>query len=135
MESQICIKSYKEDNFGMKEKDDMQLKEISISCELYDLLRRFCDEVGIAFADFVEDALESATRRHELEEMLNNEADLKERLLHERQSAYLSGYDKGVLVALLQSTGRLGVASKLVPTEVKEQPRFEAVTGGQMKLF
>ena len=40
---------------------------IEISSELYQSLREYCDRNGYRFIDFVEDSLETATYRDELE--------------------------------------------------------------------
>ena len=110
-------------------------KTIGISSQLYVELREFCDQVEISFLDFVEESLEAATRRYELEELLNDEAKIKEKIKAEQKQAYLDGFERGVLISLVALDGQLTVSRKLTPHMVKEKPRYRVVTGEQMKLF
>jgi hypothetical protein len=110
-------------------------KMIGISSQLYEELRDFCDQVEISFLDFVEESLEAATRRYELEALLNNETKIKERIKAVQKQAYLDGFERGVLISLVALDGQLTVSQKLTPYSVKEKPRYQVVTGEQMKLF
>jgi hypothetical protein len=91
--------------------------------------------MGIAFLNFVEESLETATRRYELEEFLNEEAKIKEKIKNDQQQAYLEGFEKGVLVSFTATSGQLAVSQKLTPQPVKDKPRYRVVTGEQMQLF
>lgn len=110
-------------------------RTISISSQLYDKLRNFCDQVEISFLDFVEESLEAATRRYELEELLNDEAKIKEKIKNEQKQAYLNGFERGVFVSLSVLNGQLPVSQKLTPWVVSDKPRYRVVTGKQMELF
>jgi cell division septum initiation protein DivIVA len=110
-------------------------RKIRISSQLYDELREFCDQVEISFLNFVEESLEAATRRYELEELLNDEAKIKAKIKTEQEQAYLDGFERGVLISLLALDGQLAISRKLTPNAVKEKPRYRVVTGEQMKLF
>ena len=110
-------------------------KMVNISSQLYDELREFCDQIEMSFLDFVEQSLETATRRYELEEFLNDEAKIKEKIKTEQRQAYLDGFERGVLISLAALNGQLTVSRKLTPHAVKDKPRYRVVTGEQMKLF
>lgn len=110
-------------------------KKIPISLELYETLREFCDNVGTPFLDFIEDSLESATLRHELETLFNDKTKLDEKIKDERQRAFLEGFSKGVMVALFAAGGRLNLSQKLTPQVVRKQPRFEVIKDDQLSLF
>ena len=110
-------------------------KTISISSQIYEKLRKFCEQVEISFLDFVEESLVAATRRYELEELLNDEAKIKEKIKAAQKQAYLNGFERGVLISLLALDGQLTVSQKLTPYAVREKPRYRVVTGEQMKLF
>jgi predicted CopG family antitoxin len=90
-------------------------RTISISWQLYDKLCKFCDQIEISFLDFVEDSLEASTRRYELEELLNDEAKIKEKIKNEQKQAYLDGFERGVLVSLAALNGQLEISQKLTP--------------------
>lgn len=110
-------------------------RTIRISSQLYKELREFCDQVEISFLDFVEESLEAATRRYELEELLNDEAKIKEKIKAEQKQAYLDGFERGILISFVALDGQLTVSQKLTPRAVREKPRYRVVTGEQMKLF
>ena len=71
----------------------------------------------------------------ELEELLNDEAKIKEKIKNEQKQAYLNGFERGVLVSLSVLNGQLPVSQKLTPWVVSDKPRYRVVTGKQMELF
>lgn len=119
----------------MDEVESVKQKTIILSSELYEELRQFCDRMQIPFLDFVEESLEGATQRHELEGLLNDKARIDEKIKSKQQEAYLKGFDRGVLVALLAAAGRLAVGQHLTPRAVEERPRYQVVEGEQLTLF
>lgn len=119
----------------MPTKKSEPLKTIRISLQLYDELRTFCDRVGIPFLAFVEDSLETATRRYELEELLNDEAEIKAKIKHRQEQAFREGFEKGVLVSLTSLNGQAAVGDKLTPQAIRIKAHNRVVTGEQMQLF
>ena len=110
-------------------------KTVSISSQLYDELREFCDRMEIPFLDFVEESLETATRRYEMEELLNNHAKIKAKMKNQQQQAYLDGFEKGVLASFTAISGQTAISQRITPQTVRNRPRYQMVTGEQMKLF
>jgi hypothetical protein len=110
-------------------------KNIPLSVELYEALREFCDKIGTPFLDFIEESLENATQRHELEMLLNDKAKLDEKIKNEQQRAFLEGFSKGVMVAFFAAGGRLNLSQYLTPSVVKKQPRYEVIKDDQLSLF
>jgi len=119
----------------MPESTPEDRQPVSISSELFDFLRGFCDQKGIRFVDFIEDALENAAHRHDLEGLLNDAAQLEATLKIKQQKAFRQGFQQGVLVATASFQGNLEVSRRMIPREIKNQPRPQAVAGGQLKLF
>ncbi|MGB5984172.1 MAG: hypothetical protein WBG37_02625 [Desulfobacterales bacterium] len=104
--------------------------EISISREIYDALREFCDQNNLRFKYFIEEALESAPRRDHLLALSYESSALLKRVKHlmnkmedERQRSYARGFAQGMLVAMLNSAGYSGVSDALLPEEIRNPSR------------
>jgi len=114
----------------------MTTPTISIDPELFTSLRQYCDQSGIRFNDFVEEALETAVEREEiLQKSEEGERALK-RVDSERRQAFRRGFLQGFGAGLMAGQGRFALSEKITPSEVtyNEAP-FKAVTGPQLDLF
>jgi hypothetical protein len=110
--------------------------EIQIDPRLYRELRAFCDQVGIRFADFVADALETARDRYRTEEQAREMRDLARRLEDVRREGFRRGWRYGAWLGFWAARGELGLGL-LARTPGSEQgdAEFRLVDGGQMSLF
>jgi len=108
---------------------------INIAASLYQELREYCDRVGVAFLDFVEDALEKATYRDELELLLRDEAEMRKKIASEQSAAFKHGFSLGVMAATLALNGKLILSESVTPEKAKEVLYYRPVIGGQIKLF
>jgi len=109
--------------------------KIDISVELYQNIREYCDQNSLRFVDFIEDSLESATYRDELERLVNDESKIKERIENERVVSIQRGFIRGVMAATLAMKGYSGLGEALTPKEIKKSYHFITVQGGQIKMF
>ena len=109
--------------------------KIDISVELYQNIREYCDKNSLRFIDFIEDALESATYRDELERLVNDESKMKERIENEGVVSIQRGFIRGVMAATLAMKGNSGLGEALTPKEIKKSYHFIPVRGGQIKMF
>ena len=109
--------------------------KIELSEEIYKNIREYCDQNGYRFVDFVEDSLELATYRDELERLVNDEAKIKERIESERVISIQRGFIRGVMAATLAMKGCLSLSDALTPKESKKTLYFIPVEGGQIKMF
>ena len=125
-----------EQEFGKANQEKTVDSEIvRITSGLYKELREFCDRNSIRFVDFIEDSLESATYRYELEELLSDGANVQTRIESERNRSFLEGFSKGVLSATLALQGKIELSENYTPPEAKNLVVPREVAGGQMKLF
>jgi hypothetical protein len=108
---------------------------VDISAELYQNLREYCDQNSLRFFDFIEDSLESATYRDELERLVNDETKIKERIENERVVSIQRGFIRGVMAATLAMKGYSGLGEALTPKEIKKSYHFIPVRGGQIQMF
>jgi len=118
-----------------EEQNKSHLKTISIRAKLYDQLRAYCDQKGIKFVDFIEEALESAAHLDHITEILGDEESLKEKIADEQRTSIRYGFRRGILAALLAVDGRLALSQDMIPPAVTEKVPFKTVSGGQLKLF
>jgi len=109
---------------------------ISIDAELYDRLRKYCDQHGIRFTAFIEDALESAPQREEEMKMVADARDMMEQNERERRRSYRRGFWQGFYAATFAGQGNMGLCIANTPSELgPENEKFKTVDGGQKKLF
>ncbi len=114
----------------------MEKRTISIDSELYENLRKYCDQNGIRFTAFIEDALESATQREEEMKMVAEARDMMEQLERERRRSYRRGFWQGFYAATFAGQGNMGLCMANTPPELSpEHEKFKTVDGGQKKLF
>jgi oligoendopeptidase F len=109
--------------------------KIEISVELYNSMREYCDQNGYRFIEFIEDSLESATYRDELERFVNDEVKIKERIENERVESIQRGFIRGVMAATFTMKGYSGLGESLTPKEIKKSYHFIPVQGEQIKMF
>ncbi len=114
---------------------DQDVFTVRIPAELYRELREYCDRIGVAFVDFVEDALEKATYRDEMELLLRDEAEMKKKIASERASSLNRGFSLGVMAATLSIQGVAALGESLTPEGAGEVLFFRQAVGEQMKLF
>jgi hypothetical protein len=114
---------------------DPNVFRINIAADLYHELREYCDRAGIAFLDFVEDSLEKATYRDELELLLRDEAEMKKKIASEESAAFKRGFSLGVMAATLALKGSPALSASVTPEEAKEVLYYRPVVGDQRKLF
>jgi len=114
---------------------DQDTHSIEIDHSLYNELREYCDRNGLRFLEFIEETLEAATYRDELENLLRDEAELKLRIEHERSRAIGEGFTKGVLAILLALQGNIESSKTHTPPEAKDPVVYRPVTGPQLPLF
>ena len=110
-------------------------EQIEITSELYENLREYCDQNGYRFVDFIEDSLETATYRDELEKLVHSEEKINERIERERVVSVQRGFLRGVMAATLAFKGNLGLSRSMTPDEMKKFIQYVPVEGGQMNLF
>lgn len=109
---------------------------MSISAELYELLRSYCDDNGLRFLEFVEDALAGAPQREEEMAAVRKAEDLAARVGQERRVSFRRGYWVGFCCGLLAAQGKMGVCEAVMPEELRpEKERFRTACGGQLELF
>ncbi len=114
----------------------METQPIPIESELYDRVRRYCDQSGIRFKDFVENALESAMDQEGLMRMVEKAGGLIERVGRECRSAYQQGFRSGLLAGVLAAQGKMGLFENCSPPETREKGYiFRSVEGPQKKMF
>ena len=110
-------------------------RHITIDGALYRELRSYCDENGIRLLDFIEDSLETATYRREMEALLADAERLRGRVEVITTAAVRQGFTQGVLAASLAMTGNSGVSAKVTPEAAKSEVDFRPITGEQLSLF
>ncbi|MFH1984012.1 MAG: hypothetical protein ABIL58_19405 [Pseudomonadota bacterium] len=108
---------------------------IAIDGALYRELRGYCDTNGIRLVDFIEDSLETAIYRSEMEKLLADAERLKERVEFIKREAIRQGFTQGVLAASLALGGHLDLSEQATPEAAKSEIDFRAITGGQLPLF
>ncbi len=114
----------------------MEKNIISVDSELYENLRKYCDQNGIRFAAFIEDALESATQREEEMKIVADARDMMEQNEHERRRSYRRGFWQGFCAATFAGQGNMGLCIANTPPDLSpEYEKFKTVDGGQMELF
>lgn len=111
------------------------VETIAIRRDLYDELRLYCDSNGIRLRAFIEDSLETATDRDEMEQMLSDANRLRERMAEVAEEATQTGFACGVLATALNLRGYADVSRRLTPKAVQDQVVVRPVTGGQLSLF
>ncbi len=109
--------------------------KIKISDELYQNIREYCDKNSLRFIDFIEDSLESATYRDELERLVIDETKIKERIENERVESIQRGFIRGVMATTFTMRGFSGLGEALTPKEIKKRYHFIPVQGEQIKMF
>ena len=114
----------------------MEKNIISIDAELYDRLRKYCDQQGIRFMAFIEDALESAPRREEELKMVADARDMLKQIERARRQSFRRGFWQGFYAATFAVQGNMGLCIANTPSELSpENEKFKTVDGGQLKLF
>ena len=112
-------------------------KTITIDSELYDRLRSFCDNAGLKFADFVEEALEAAPLREE-EFVKFDETNEKIKTIDQaRMRSYRRGFWDGFCASFFACQGRMDMSLAMTPKELQAgNDRWRVVSSdGQLKLF
>ncbi len=125
--------------------ENEELATVKIDIELYRQLREYCDKEYVRFKDFVEESLENAIYRGELEKsadqaknVLKEVADkcrkvhmaveqAKEEIDNECGKAYRRGFQRGFYTAFYAAQGKM-VKEKIEPLSV-------VVEGPQLNLF
>jgi hypothetical protein len=114
----------------------MTHQSITIDSDLYENLRAYCDNSGIRFVDFVEDALEQAIAHEEILEKSEKADRVLNRVTEDMQRSFRRGFLRGYLAGVLAGQGRLALSQKLIPAEVSfPQDPYKIITGPQLKLF
>jgi len=114
----------------------MEKKTISIDSELYENLRKYCDQNGFRFTVFIENALESATQREEEMKMVADARDMMEQVARERRRSHRRGFWQGFYAATFAGQGNMGLCMANTPPELgPENEKFKTVDRGQMSLF
>lgn len=116
---------------------EKERKTISLGASLYEQLREYCDDNGLRFVSFVEEALENAMDMKEELKYLDEAESLISEVRDEKERAYRRGYRVGLLAAFFAAQGNLGtsISYRSQEQELKEG-RFRAVDGdGQLELF
>jgi hypothetical protein len=111
------------------------LKTIRIDPDLYNQLRNYCDENGIRFLEFVEWALENAVHLDQVEDIINNEAKIMERIKKERKDSLRVGFRRGFCAALLTLQGKIELSLEHTPLEERSIATYKSITSGQLNLF
>ena len=114
-------------------KEDFQT--ITIDGALYKELRGYCDANGIRLVDFIEDSLETAIYRSEMEKLLADTERLEERVAFIKREAIRQGFTQGVLAASLALGGHLELSEQVTPEAATSEVDFRPITGGQLPLF
>ncbi|MFO7715102.1 hypothetical protein [Desulfosarcina sp.] len=109
---------------------------IIIDSDLYENLRQYCDDCGIRFVDFVEEALENAIDREAILRKSEKADRILEQADRDRKLSFWRGFNQGVLAGILAGQGQLALSKNNSPPEESypETP-FKIVTGPQLKLF
>ena len=87
--------------------------------DLYAELRRYCDDQGLRFVDFMEEALDNAVRR---DEILRQSAETQEhitRIERVRRKAYFRGFWCGMIAGLLSASDNRVLLDHLMPAELE----------------
>jgi len=114
----------------------MEKRTISVDSELHESLRKYCDQKGIRFTAFIEDALESAPRREEEMKMVADARDMMEQGERERRRSYRRGFWQGFYAATFAGQGQMGLCIANTPPDLSPMhEKFKTVDGGQKKLF
>ncbi len=114
----------------------MEKNTISVDAELYDRLRKYCEQHGIRFMAFIEDALETAPQREEEIKMVADARDTMEQIERERRRSYRRGFWQGFYAATFAGQGNMGMCIANTPPDLSpEHEKFKTVDGRQMKLF
>ena len=114
----------------------MKKNTISIDSELYQNLRKYCDQNGIRFTAFIEDALETAPQREEEMKMVADARDMKEQTERERRRSFRRGFWQGFYAATFAGQGNMGMCIANTPPALgPEHEKFKTVDRGQIELF
>ena len=111
------------------------IKTITIDGALYRELRDYCDANGIRLIDFIEDSLETATYRREMEALLTDAERLRGRIALITTAAVRQGFTQGVMAASLAMAGHIGASQKVTPDAAKSGVDFRPIKGEQLPLF
>ena len=117
--------------------ENSKYKTISIDAELYDNLRSFCDNAGLKFLDFVEEALETAPSREE-EFVKFDEANEKLKNIDQaRMWSYRRGFRDGFCASFFACQGRMDLSLAMTPEELQAERKLHRVVTAddQLKLF
>ncbi len=109
---------------------------VQIESGLYRELREFCDRQGIRFADFVADALETATQRYRTAEEEREMREMAKRVEDVRREGFRRGWRHGAWLGYWAARGDLGLALEgKAPDADGAESEFRTVGGGQLSLF
>lgn len=113
-----------------------ETKTIAISAELYFRLRKYCDERGIRFRDFVEDALDAAPHREEEIDLISDAQQKVETVDQARNRSYRRGFWDGFYVSFFAMQGRMDLYLKRTPESLGIiHDIFQVSDDRQMQLF
>ena len=109
---------------------------LTISDDLYDQLRDYCDHENIRFRGFIEESLESAIFRKEQIQVLEESRRLKKEIDKIRNTAYLRGFQQGFFSAFCAAQGKLPEPrhDETIKKAVKDNPN-KIVDDKQLTLF
>ena len=113
-----------------------RIKTIQIETDLYDSVRKYCDEHSIPFLDFIEDALENAKAYEDQVRLLQEVRETLEKIDRERKKSFKNGFLKGFFAAFCAAQGQMGLCVHNTPNEIhKNNYIFKQVKGKQLGLF
>ncbi len=112
-----------------------RLKSIQIDVELYDELRRICDQRAMRFKDFVDDALERAVYEDQSIEALSGEIQDLKRQISVYERSFMRGFHKGFLFAFLAMQGRVFPNQDDEDFQLVKAKSPKITAGSQLSLF
>jgi hypothetical protein len=108
---------------------------IKIDRGLYDVLRKFCDQEGRRFKDFVEDSLENAVYTEESIKVLNQEIKSLKKKEARYDYAFRRGFQKGFYISFLAMHANILLAPEDEDFEILKSDPYRTSKGSQLELF
>jgi uncharacterized membrane protein YgaE (UPF0421/DUF939 family) len=108
---------------------------IKIDDNLYELLRKFCDQESLRLKDFVEDALENAIYTEESIKALNKEIKSLKKKEARYEYAFRRGFQKGFYIAFWAMHGRILLDPDDEDFKILKKDPFRISRGSQLDLF
>jgi hypothetical protein len=114
----------------------MSSSQIQIDSELHAELRDYCDQCGIRFVDFVEDALAQAVAIEAILDKSEKADQMLNRATEDRRQSFRHGFHVGMVAGIFAGQGKLGVSRDCTPPGLffKHDPN-KVVSGSQLLLF